>query len=288
MTMRNHRRTMPRLGRRSGLAALVLLVMLGAASFALASIPSSTGVINACYARDGSMRLIDTDLGQSCRRRETLLSWNQRGPQGPQGIQGPRGTQGPQGAQGTQGPRGLPGIQGPKGDKGDAGAPGTPGAAGAQGIQGSQGIQGPKGDKGDPGPPGPGGFPAGFFSVGGGTVALGSSSTAIVTLALGQGQYFVIGSSTLSGNAGVGTVAQGECHLDLDANAKSLVAISTGAAGSTAQGVSVVQDFVSLSSPGTVSLLCSSLSGSLNSSFSSLRAIQISSATYAPGGGGGE
>ena len=284
MTMRNHRRTMPRLGRRTGLAALVLLVMLGAASFALASIPSSAGMINSCYARDGSMRLIDTDLGQSCRRRETLLSWNQRGLQGPQGIQGQRGAQGPQGAQGTQGPRGLQGIQGSKGDKGAAGASGAPGA---QGIQGLQGIQGPKGDKGDPGPPGSGGLPAGFYSVGSGAVALGASAAAIVTMTLDPGQYFVIGSSTLNGNEGAGSIATGECHLDLDPNAKSLVALSTTANGSSVEGVAVVQDFVSLPSRGTVSLMCSASNGSVNSNFSSLRAIQIASATYSPGGGGG-
>jgi len=285
VTMRNHRRTTPRLGRRSSLAAVVLLVALGAASFALASIPSSTGVINACYARDGSIRLIDTDAGQSCRRRETLLSWNQRGPQGLQGIQGPRGAQGTQGAQGAQGPGGLQGIQGPKGDPG---APGAAGAAGAAGIQGVQGVQGPKGDKGDPGPPGPGGLPSGFYSLGSGTVAIGSSPSAIVTLTLDPGEYFVLGTTTIVANAGSsGTFAQAECHLDVDPTSKSFVAVSTPATGPGAQGAAVVQDFVSIASRGTISLMCTSLGGNTSTMFSSMRAIQLASATYSPGSGGG-
>jgi hypothetical protein len=104
---------------------------------AVASIPSSTGVITGCYAtKDGALRLIDAEAGQPCGNKEQLITWNQMGPAGPQGpqgepsAQGPVGSQGPQGATGPQGPQGIPGPTG------------VPGAPGPQGTQGAPGISG--------------------------------------------------------------------------------------------------------------------------------------------------
>lgn len=72
-----------------------------AVGIALASIPDAAGVIHGCYSKDlGILRVIDTAKGQSCRKWETALDWNQQGPQGPQGVAGP---QGPQGASGISG-----------------------------------------------------------------------------------------------------------------------------------------------------------------------------------------
>lgn len=224
---------------RRALAAGVAVVALGAAGLALASIPSSTGVINTCYTRGGGFRVIDTEAGQSCRRFENALSWNQRGAQG---------------------------------------APGAPGAKGEPGAQGAPGQTGA---------PGPATFAPGFYNVGGGTVTLGTTSSTIVTLTLDPGQYFVSGQSTLNVSTGSATVAQAECHLDVDTNAKSLVAIGTSSTASTIQGAAVVQDFVTIVARGPISLMCTALNGSASAAFSSLRAIRVSGFTPSPGSGGG-
>jgi hypothetical protein len=122
--------------------ALTALV-LSAAGGAVAAIPDSPGEeIHVCYDAAAAIKhksgaelsIIDKAANQEgCDRKETELTFNQRGPQGPQGIQGPKGDTG------EQGPKGDTGEQGPKGD------------IGAQGPKGDVGAQGPKGDKGDPG-----------------------------------------------------------------------------------------------------------------------------------------
>jgi hypothetical protein len=92
------------------LAALVVVVLgLAAGGIAYASIPDSDGVIHGCYTkRDGSLRVIDTNVGGSCSTsKENALNWNQTGPQGPSGPTGqtgPAGTAGPTSlADGAQG-----------------------------------------------------------------------------------------------------------------------------------------------------------------------------------------
>jgi hypothetical protein len=59
-------------------AAITSLVFLGAV--ALASIPDSSGVIHGCRKNsDGSLRVIDTDAGQTCPKGYTTLDWRQNG-----------------------------------------------------------------------------------------------------------------------------------------------------------------------------------------------------------------
>jgi hypothetical protein len=102
-TMHTHRRL---------LIAMSVVVVLGAAvaGVAIASIPDSGGVIHGCYTTlGGGLRVIDTDLGQKCKSKETALTWSQTGPQG---LAGPAG---PQGDAGAQGPVGPPGPEGPPG-----------------------------------------------------------------------------------------------------------------------------------------------------------------------------
>ena len=72
---------------------------------AVADIPDS-GVINGCVANNGSLKVVDTSAGQTCKAGETALPWNQQGPQGPQGPQGAQGLAGPAGPS-TAGPSGL-------------------------------------------------------------------------------------------------------------------------------------------------------------------------------------
>jgi hypothetical protein len=64
------------------------------AGIAYASIPDSGGVIHGCYAnKDGSLRVIDTGSGGACdSKKETTLSWNQKGPTGVRGPTGAAGT----------------------------------------------------------------------------------------------------------------------------------------------------------------------------------------------------
>jgi hypothetical protein len=71
--------------------ALAGVLALGGAAWA--TTPDSGGVISGCYTKSsGSLRVIDTGVGQGCdTRKESPLSWNQTGPQGPAGATGPRG-----------------------------------------------------------------------------------------------------------------------------------------------------------------------------------------------------
>lgn len=90
---------------------LLVLVVTGVAlgaGIAYGSIPDSSGVIHGCYSKSsstsvppGSLRVIDTGLGQSCGQNEGTLSWNQ---------QGVKGATGPKGATGAPGPAELPDV----------------------------------------------------------------------------------------------------------------------------------------------------------------------------------
>ena len=103
---------------------LILVVIFAIAgvgvTFALGVIPSEDGTIYGCYRshqndneRQGNLRVV-SDPSQ-CKDSETLISWNQEGPQGPQGDpgpQGPAGADGADGAPGPAGPQGPPGVSG--------------------------------------------------------------------------------------------------------------------------------------------------------------------------------
>jgi hypothetical protein len=63
-----------------------LLTLLAVAMAATAAIPDANGVIHGCRnTKNGVLRVIDTDKGQTCGKDEAALSWNQTGPQGPAG-----------------------------------------------------------------------------------------------------------------------------------------------------------------------------------------------------------
>ena len=129
--------------RRPGLATFALIAsLLTVSGLALASIPAANGVLTGCYAKDGSLRVIDAAAGAKCTSKEKALTWNQTGPIGPQGFPGPQGTPGPKGDPGPQGPQGIPGRAGVPGIPGLPGPTGVPGLPGPQGPQGVPGLSG--------------------------------------------------------------------------------------------------------------------------------------------------
>ncbi len=77
------------------LLAAAIASVLAVGTVALASIPDSGGVIHSCYKKtsenQGTLRVIDTEKGESCLSNEIALSWNQIGPPGPTGPPGPPG-----------------------------------------------------------------------------------------------------------------------------------------------------------------------------------------------------
>jgi len=99
------------------IAATLILTIIGAA-LPRAAAPAAAGVINACVAKTGAVRIITSG---TCKKKETPLTWNTIGPQGPTGPQGPSGASGPQGPTGTAGTTGSSGPAGPSGPTGPAG-----------------------------------------------------------------------------------------------------------------------------------------------------------------------
>ncbi|HEX3456138.1 MAG TPA: hypothetical protein VHS03_16065 [Gaiellaceae bacterium] len=103
-------------------AAAAVVAALAATGIAYATIPDSSGVIHGCYSKTsstslppGSLRVVDTGLGQTCGQNEVTLNWNQQGVKGATGAQGPQGPAGPQGLGGQQGQKGATGPSGPSG-----------------------------------------------------------------------------------------------------------------------------------------------------------------------------
>jgi hypothetical protein len=70
----------------AGVAALAV-----SGGIAYATIPGSNGVISACVAKAGDLRVVDAEAGAQCKSGETTLSWSQQGPKGEQGQTGERG-----------------------------------------------------------------------------------------------------------------------------------------------------------------------------------------------------
>jgi hypothetical protein len=125
--------------------ALAIATLWLASPFAYASdrkadpeLPPADGVLRACADKHGNLRMVDSL--DECRRNETPVLWNIRGPQGPTGEIGPQGIEGqvgPQGPQGNEGPAGRQGEQGEQGPPGDVGPQGAQGPAGP-GFSGTQ------------------------------------------------------------------------------------------------------------------------------------------------------
>ena len=109
---------------RAPIAMAAAAVAIGLTSSAtLAAIPAPDGSISACFAKNGTLRIVDS--AALCMRGETPLIWNQAGPAGPQGPQGATGATGATGPIGPMGLLGLTGAQGAQGPAGPQGAAGT-------------------------------------------------------------------------------------------------------------------------------------------------------------------
>ncbi len=82
-------------GLRGKRLALATVAIFGAAGgIAFASIPDDgTGVYHACLAKNGKIRIIDPVTDQ-CKKNETEITFNQKGPQGIPGVPGQNGTNG--------------------------------------------------------------------------------------------------------------------------------------------------------------------------------------------------
>lgn len=148
-------------------AATASILLLALAANAFASIPDSNQVYHACMQTGnlplpnaGSIRMIDTDRGQTCNRFETPISWDANGATGATGATGASGMTGPQGAVGLTGATGPQGIAGATGVSGSNGLNGANGDTGPSGPTGAAGPSGPAGTDGSSGPSGPSG-PAG-------------------------------------------------------------------------------------------------------------------------------
>jgi hypothetical protein len=83
---------------RTGVPAVLAMLALSA-GLVTASIPNSlTGVISGCYAKSGgTLRVIDAQAGETCKKGELPVFWNQTGPPGPTGAPGEEGPPGPPG-----------------------------------------------------------------------------------------------------------------------------------------------------------------------------------------------
>ena len=80
------------------MAGVIVGLVAGAATVAGAAIPSAGNVIKGCYHPSSAyVRVVDTDIGQTCTSTEKPLNWNQTGPAGPAGPTGPAGPAGPAG-----------------------------------------------------------------------------------------------------------------------------------------------------------------------------------------------
>ncbi|MFI6457875.1 hypothetical protein ACIBF6_40745 [Streptosporangium amethystogenes] len=121
-------------GRKRMLAVGVLAgVVVGGSGLAVATAASDSVLIQACVSSTGSVRIISggtatptptsTDTARAlaptstpapgeCRLGETLMFWNQVGPQGDTGPAGEAGPKGETGATGPAGSQGEPGVSG--------------------------------------------------------------------------------------------------------------------------------------------------------------------------------
>lgn len=80
------------------LTASATAAVLAGVGIATGAIPGPDGQIQACYDQHGNVRI--AKQASDCKKNETAIAWNQRGPAGPPGATGPAGPPGPPGGSG--------------------------------------------------------------------------------------------------------------------------------------------------------------------------------------------
>jgi hypothetical protein len=67
-------------GRRVAATAMLAAALLfGGGALVLAAIPDQSGTIHGCYTSNGTLRVVDSELGQTCKSNEKSLDWSARG-----------------------------------------------------------------------------------------------------------------------------------------------------------------------------------------------------------------
>jgi hypothetical protein len=130
---------------------------------------SKPNIYWACVPQNGSVRIIDP--GESCKRGESLIKWNQTGGTGAKGATGSAGNAGVTGGTGNDGATGNTGNNGATGNTGSQGPAGNNGATGNTGSQGPAGNDGAQGNTGPAGSNGVSGY-AYYYNVAAQTVAI--------------------------------------------------------------------------------------------------------------------
>src|SRR3954467_4900168 len=93
------KRSRGRISHAKALAACTGAALLAGGAMAVGAIPSSNGTINACYSKKtGAMRIVD--VKEKCGKKETRLTWNEKGVKGDSGAAGATGARGPMGPTG--------------------------------------------------------------------------------------------------------------------------------------------------------------------------------------------
>jgi hypothetical protein len=265
-----------------------------AGSVALATIPSSSGVISACYSRSGgALRVIDSTV-TNCKSGETSLDWNRQGLQGAPGPVGPAGPAGPAGAKGDTGATGPAGPAGPVGPQGDPGAKGDPGTPGPQGPQGATGPSGPAGPQGATGPSGPSGpagpqgatgprGPSDGYTSGGGTAILTTRFTyaTIRQLNLPAGSYVLFATARAVTNDAQQSFY--DCDLTGPAGeiSYSLSGMPPNAPGNASADEIAASGAVTIPAPATIQFRCETrtFSSSVQILDGTLNAVQVATLT---------
>jgi hypothetical protein len=232
---------------------ILILLAVAAAAFGIASvvqasIPSSTGLIHACYqfspadTNKGRLRVIDADLGEKCRFYEHPLNWSQAGVTGPTGVTGPAGTSGPQGPTGPTGPTGR---KGPTGAAGTGGATGGPGGAGATWIHRADSIP------------------------------LSNVYTEVGTLSLPPGSFLVTVAGEANFPGGSSNPLHVVCDLYQNTNAGTLLGSSVADDPDGEGGVIGMTDTMSSNASQTADLYCTQSVANINNSLLFLRMTAV-------------
>jgi hypothetical protein len=271
------------IGVATGAAAVMVTV-------ATASIPDSNGAIHACYTRSsGALRVADSGV---CSSKETAISWNSVGPAGLtwQGEWSSGTNYATRDAvvfkgssylavfpnSGSPPPSGNWLVLAAAGIKGDTGSSGGTGSTGPAGPAGSVGPNGPAGPQGPAGPAGAAGASSAFIARESSEVDYGTSPTNIVTLNLPVGVYAVFAKVEVTNNDGspqtetcsLSTGESGQVRLDgQDTN-------GTGITEDSYSQMMALQDLLTVSTAGQVSMTCNGFSGIATGG--KITAIQVS------------